>query len=248
MSESIAKAVLPAYVSFAAFMNFLNKLRDTGVPSRIDRSLMGSASGSLISSVLAALRSFELMDDAQRPTDAMRTLVMASDGDRKDVFKQLFETGYSFLKGDPDFHLETATTAQLTQKFRDQGMSGSTVTKSIAFFLALAKAADVKVSPHMKAPSAPKGNGKSAKKLAKAVSVREPDTNVDLVSEVEEGDGEDVERFEIPIPNKPSVRVIVPRDLDADDWEMLQNMISVYIKRWKGFKASKEAQSKETPE
>jgi hypothetical protein len=30
--------------------------------------------------------------------------------------------------------------------------------------------------------------------------------------------------------------VIVPQDLDADDWEMLQSMITVYIKRWKGFK------------
>lgn len=248
MSESVAKSVLPAYVSFAAFTNFLNKLRDTGVPSRIDRSLMGSASGSLISSVLAALRSFELIDEAQRPTDAMRTLVMASDEGRKEVFKELFEKGYSFLTGDPDFHLETATTAQLTQKFRDQGMSGSTVTKSIAFFLALAKAADVKVSPHMKAPPAPKSNGKSTKKSAKAVPVQEPGSNVDLPPEVEEGDDEDVERFEIPIPHKPSVRVIVPRDLDADDWEMLQNMITAYIKRWKGFKASKEAQGKENQE
>ncbi|WP_238866747.1 DUF5343 domain-containing protein [Achromobacter xylosoxidans] len=242
MSESATKSVLPAYVSFAAFTNFLNKLRDTGVPSRIDRSVMGSASGSLISSVLAALRSFELIDEAQRPREAMRTLVTASDEGRKEIFKQLFERGYSFLQGDPDFHLETATTAQLTQKFRDQGMSGSTVTKSIAFFLALAKAADIKVSPHMKAPPAPKTNGKASRKPVKASPTRELENDPDSVPEAEEGDNEDVERFEIPIPHKPSVRVIVPRDLDADDWEMLQNMITVYIKRWKGFKASKETQ------
>lgn len=54
----------------------------------------------------------------------------------------------------------------------------------------------------------------------------------------DDGDGGDseTERFEIPIPGKRSVRVIVPRDLDADDWTMLQSMITVYINRWKGFK------------
>jgi len=241
MNEPAAKNNLPAYVSFAAFTNFLNRLREAGVPSRIDRSVMGSASGSLISAVLAALRSFELIDDAQRPTEAMRALVNASDEDRKASFKQLFEQGYTFLSEDPDFHLETATTAQLTQKFRDQGMGGSTITKGIAFFLALAKAADVKVSPHLKAPPAPRANGKKSQKSAKSVLQRETGGNSDPNRDEDlEGEGEDVERFEIPIPNKPSVRVIVPRDLDADDWEMLQSMISVYIKRWKGFKEAKE--------
>ena len=32
--------------------------------------------------------------------------------------------------------------------------------------------------------------------------------------------------------------------LDADDWEMLQSMITVYIKRWKGFKSKPEGGDK----
>lgn len=42
-------------------------------------------------------------------------------------------------------------------------------------------------------------------------------------------------RFEVPIPGKPSATVIVPDDLDADDWEMLSSMMTTYINRWKKF-------------
>lgn len=236
MTDSTAKTTPPAYVSFQAFVNFINKLRETSVPQRIDRSLMGSQSGSLISALMASLRSFELVDDGQRPTPLMRQLVTATDEDRKEVFKQLFQQGYASILSDPEFHLETATTAQLTEKFRDAGVSGSTIAKCIALFLNLAKAAGVTVSHHIKAPTVPRTNGKKA---SKGQAKREVEAEVDAGGAPDadaEGDNEDVERFEIPIPGKPSVRVIVPRDLDGDDWEMLQSMITVYIKRWKGFK------------
>lgn len=236
MTDSTAKIAPPAYVSFGAFISFINKLRETSVPHRIDRSLMGNQSGSLISALIAALRSFELIDDAQRPTALMRQLVTASDEERKDVFKQLFEKGYATILSDSDFHLESATTAQLTEKFREAGVSGSTIAKCIALFLNLAKAAGITVSHHIKAPTVSRTNGK---KPVKGQVKRDAETEVDGNTTADldsEGDNEDVERFEIPIPGKPSVRVIVPRDLDGDDWEMLQSMITVYIKRWKGFK------------
>lgn len=43
-------------------------------------------------------------------------------------------------------------------------------------------------------------------------------------------------RFEVPIPGKPSAVVIVPGNLDADDWTMLSQMMTIYIGRWKSFK------------
>jgi hypothetical protein len=232
VNDSAAKTIPPVYVSWGAFLNFINRLRDTGVPHRIDRSLMGSQSGSLISALIAGLKALNLIDDSQRPTETMKQLVAATDEARQPIYKQMFESAYSFVHQDQDFHLATATTAQLSQKFREQGMSGSTITKAIAFFLTLAKSADVKVSPHLKAPPAPRTNGKKPTKAAQKRDA-EPDGEEQVY---EESVDEDVERFEIPIPGKSSVRVIVPKDLDADDWEMLQSMITVYIKRWKGFK------------
>lgn len=57
------------------------------------------------------------------------------------------------------------------------------------------------------------------------------------------GDGGDGQqpgrlRFEVPIPGKPSAVVMVPDDLDADDWAMLSSMMTTYIERWKKFSTS----------
>lgn len=41
----------------------------------------------------------------------------------------------------------------------------------------------------------------------------------------------DVECFTIPIPGKDAAVITVPRNLDADDWDMLSLMIATYIKR-----------------
>ena len=236
MTDPSPKTIPPAYVSFGAFLSFINKLRDTSIPQRIDRSLLGNQSGSLISALLASLRFFELVDDSQRPKPLMRRLVEAGDEERKQIFKELFQSGYSTILTHPDFHLESATTAQLTERFREAGVSGSTIAKCIALFLNLAKVADITVSHHIKAPTVPRTNGK---KSGKGLGKRDAHSEMDSSNQPDMADhaDEDVERFEIPIPGKPSVRVIVPRDLDGDDWEMLQSMITVYIKRWKGFKS-----------
>lgn len=45
----------------------------------------------------------------------------------------------------------------------------------------------------------------------------------------------DVHRFELPVPGKESVIVLIPKSLDAEDWEMFQEMFSIYVKRWKGY-------------
>jgi len=41
----------------------------------------------------------------------------------------------------------------------------------------------------------------------------------------------DVEQFTIPIPGKEAAVITVPKNLDADDWDMLSLMIATYIKR-----------------
>ncbi len=225
----------PSLVSYTSYTSFLNELRehDGGVPNRIDKSLMPRASGSQASAMMAALKFLEHIDDVGKPTDAFKKLVLASDDERKPMLAALLKDRYGFLFTDPEFDLEKATSAQMAEKFRDLGISGSTVTKTIAFFLALAKDAGIKFSSHIKPPSAPKG-ATSAKRSTKRKSEDAADST--FGEEVEdEDDGVEAERFEIPIPGKTSVKVIVPRDLDADDWEMLQHMITAYIKRWKGF-------------
>ena len=232
MADKSEKQRIPAYVGFNAFIIFINSLREAGIPLKIDKSVLPKASGSQFSATMAALRFLLLVDDSDKPTPKMQALVAAPDDGRKAIYHEILKDAYAFLFSDPEFHLDKVTGNQVAEKFRGQDVSGSTVSKSMGFFLALAQAADVKISAHVKPPPVPR-NSKRPSKASKKDGVEYEVLDED---DADDEDGTEVERFEIPIPGKKSVRVIVPSDLDADDWTMLQSMITVYINRWKGFK------------
>lgn len=231
MASKAEKTTTPPIVSFSSFVSFLNQLREHGnVPTRIDKTLMPTASGSQTSGMLAALKYLALIDDVNRPSETFQSLVMEEDSKRKESIESILKSSYSFLFSDSNFNLEKATSGEMTEKFRELNISGSTLTKTISFFLAGAKEAGIKVSSHIRPPASVRLT-KGAKKISK---LRDDEP---AAPRAEQEDPTGTERFEIPIPGKTSVKVIVPGDLDADDWEMLQSMISVYIKRWKGFKS-----------
>lgn len=52
-----------------------------------------------------------------------------------------------------------------------------------------------------------------------------------------------VEEFSIPIPGKPSARIIFPKGLEAEDWDMLKAMLDAYIKRLRKESASANNQN-----
>lgn len=235
MARKSERSSSPPLVSFTSFISFLNQLREHGtVPTRIDKTLMPKASGSQIAATLAALRYLSLIDEAGKPIGVFSDLVLADDQARKPIIRELVISSYGFVFNDSGFDLEKATGGEMAEKFRALEITGSTVTKCIAFFLAAAKEGGIKVSALIKPPPPPRSNGVSRKGggKQKEFGVRAESDDGD------DGAEEGVERFEIPVPGKSSVKVIVPNDLDADDWEMLQSMITVYIKRWKGFKDS----------
>ena len=62
------KKLSPPYATFPSFINFLNKLRDSSVPGRIDPSVFGNASGSISYSVIASLKYLKLIDDDGLPS------------------------------------------------------------------------------------------------------------------------------------------------------------------------------------
>jgi len=225
MSDKSDKKVLPPYVSFKSFTSFIKGLRDSTLPTQIDRSMMRSMSGAQQSSMISALRYFHLIDENDKPTAPMKQLVEASDENQKDVLKAALEAAYSFLFDDAEFDLERATGQQLADKFRAQGITGSTVIKSTSFFLAAAKEVGIKYSAHIKPPQA-------ARNAMKRGTRRQEGDVEHKEYELEDRDlSEDRERFEIPIPGKASAVVIIPKELTTEDWEMLTVMFEAYVKR-----------------
>ena len=218
------KSIAPAYISYSYFIKFHNDLRETHVPDQIDRSVMTKASGSLQSAMMVSLRFLGFIGDDNVPTDVMKKYTQAADDERGPILKKVMTEAYSFVLAN-GFNLERATTQMVADKFREQGVSGSTASKAIAFFLSAARDAGIAVSPHIKPPAAPKPE----KKLRKAQSVVDPAHDDPDDDEDDDADGKD--RIELPIPHKGDAIITVPTGLTAADWSYIKKMLDLYLEQ-----------------
>ncbi|MDE3113825.1 MAG: DUF5343 domain-containing protein [Chloroflexota bacterium] len=146
--------VIPPYVPWKTFKGFIDGLR-ANMPSRIDRSVMGTMSGAMQGQLIAALRFMGLVTDNGTPTPRLREFVKAEGDDRTERLKEMFFDAYQSITeaaadpGEPDFNfLDNGTYRQLVEAFATTGATGDTLRKCVAFFLSMARDADVVLSPH----------------------------------------------------------------------------------------------------
>jgi Family of unknown function (DUF5343) len=161
-----AKSISPPYAALSGLLNFINKLRETGIPGRIDPSVFGNASGSLSYSIISTLKYLKLVDDGGIPSQDFIALVKASDEDRVPMWQRIVKSGYpSLFKAGVD--LTTMTAGQFDEHVRNEfGASGSTVDKIALFFIGAAKLAGVPLSAHLLARKSV-ATSSAAKKSAK---------------------------------------------------------------------------------
>lgn len=145
----------PPYGSFKTLMNTVSRMADEGgVPSRIDRSYLSNMPGSVRATFLSTLRSLNLIDGDAQPTERLTSLVDASEEGRKELIGDMIAALYADVVELPPM----ATQAQLETVFRNYGVSGSTMRKAIAFFLAAASFAGLTgLSQHFRVPKDPGG-------------------------------------------------------------------------------------------
>jgi Family of unknown function (DUF5343) len=236
------KILSPAYVSFKSFKTFFDARREDGhITTVIDRSLMQNFSGSTINELLASLKFLGLMTEKGSPTPHYEQFVVADDEKRKSLLQEILKPAYGFLYEKENFDLERGTSAQMADIFRSRGVNGSTLSKAIAFFLAAAKDAGIKVSPNIKAPPIVRnGAGKPKKEQHLQPSPATPSaanpapTNIGTSPPPDEG----YQAFEIPIPIDRKVRLIIPKTWTSADWDLFQSMLKVYIEGWKSLAAT----------
>jgi hypothetical protein len=183
--DSTEKRPVPPYLSFTTLGNFIEGLGES-MPTRIDKSLMKSMSGASQSALISALDYFGLRE-GERPSAALSALATAKGPARSALWKEHIQNSYPFLFKD-GFNLKRATQGELDERFREAGVSGETIRKCVAFFMAAAQVAGVEVSPHFKtvrarAPRGKSGGGggsrtKRAKREEKAAIIPPPSDNV----------------------------------------------------------------------
>lgn len=145
-----ARKKVPPYMSYKTFLSFLDALRVSGVPTRLDRSLVPSMSGSNQALLFSTLRYLGLVTNKGAPTQNLDTFVNAKMDDRKEIWRQLIINGYTNLFTS-DIDIERATTQELAEVFAREGVASSdTVRKCVTFFSFAAKDAGIKLSPHIK--------------------------------------------------------------------------------------------------
>lgn len=144
MAEKEARSI-PPYVPWRTFENYLDGLKAFGphLPNVIDRDSMRTLSGAMQSWLLTALRSLNMIDDDGIPRPRLQQIVHATPDERKPLLKQVIDAEYPFLR---DINLRGATPKQIEAAFETTGATGDTVRKCIAFFIGIAKAADIPLS------------------------------------------------------------------------------------------------------
>jgi hypothetical protein len=148
VADDAPNGFAPPYTSFRTLMNLVERMEaEGGVPSRIDRSYLSNLPGGTQTMLLGGMKSLGLIDPEARPTDLLIGLVQRPAA-RAELIGELVEDKYA-----PALKLgKNATQSQLEEVFRNYGVTGSTLRKAVAFFLAAAKYAEIEVSPHFRTP------------------------------------------------------------------------------------------------
>ena len=135
----------PPYTSYRTFKTFIEDLRERGVPSRIDRSVLTHFSGVVGTQLMHALRFLGLIEDQGRPTQRLRELVNAEGAARwPDKLSELLRRVYAPMFA---IDLETATPSHFNEAFRKAfPAADAVVQKCVTFFLYAASDAGVKIS------------------------------------------------------------------------------------------------------
>lgn len=154
---------VPPYISFSTLLGLLDRMRDDdGAPPQIDKSYLKGMSGGYQSQVIAALKSLNLIGPDGMVKERLNELVAAKDREaRVPIIAEMLREFYP-----EPVRLGTikATQGQLEAAFREWSISGDTLRKAIAFYLAGARYADVKVSTNFRVPPVTAGEGRKPKK------------------------------------------------------------------------------------
>jgi hypothetical protein len=210
------------YSNFSAFINFINKLKDTDVPSRIDPSVFGKASGSISYSIIATLKSLKLINADGIPNPTLSFFVKASETDRKEKMKGILRDGYPTLWSST-FDLTKVTAGQFDEHLRSSyDVRGSTVDKAAAFFIAAANFAEEPISPHLKARKAVAASP-SSKKSSKQ---RRKDTDDAVDEEIQDDDpppeiAKPLEYQLIDLMSEPDIE----DEIKASIWNLVQYLM-----------------------
>ena len=147
VQRSVTKG-LPPYTPYATWLELIGWL-SKGLPDRIDDSYLQylRVNQAIRSTLYTTLRFLQLVDEEDRPNDALAALVGSQGEEHREKLREVVNRSYNpILRG---IRLKSATPDQLRDKFQEQGANGDVVRKCLSFFVAIADDAGLDLSPHI---------------------------------------------------------------------------------------------------
>lgn len=147
--EAVEKKTIPPYVAYTTLSNFIGRFKQ-GLPSRIDRGLMGSMSGAAQSQVITAMRYLGMISENGLPTQLMKLYATGDEGERKNALGKMLVAAYPFLFDTEAFNISFATGQQLREALEaNTSATGETLDRCMSFVKDAARDAGFTVSPYM---------------------------------------------------------------------------------------------------
>jgi hypothetical protein len=223
----------PPYIPFGTFANFVDRLKNTAIPDKIDNTVMPNLAGGVRGQVRSALRFLGLTDAEDHVNTTFRDLIQAHGSESwYQALGAVIDSAYAPILNGLD--LQRATPGQLQGKFKAIGMTGQMAEKVIRFLLAAHESAGRPLSPHLTARSSPSG-GKGKPRAGKPRQDRGREREADQEEVTEEAHtpkpGVRVRSFTFPVPGESDIRVVVPDSLDDPDvWGMVNQTLLTFIR------------------
>jgi len=177
------EVVSPSGVAFRTLLNFLDRLHEGGLPSRIDRSYWGPfLAGTNGGQLMIALRFLGLIEvPSGKPTEAIERVVRAEGNERKRALALLLRKAYEPVFGSED--VSRATLGHLQEAFtKHYHLQGDTRRKALAFFIHACQYCDIPLasfvttrlkprrSPHLPGSGASKPAAKRSRQVPGAAA------------------------------------------------------------------------------
>lgn len=229
MAQSTPKDTIAPYLPWATFKGYLQQLKSTAIPTRIDGTMMKGMSGSGQSALKTALRFFALIGDQGVVTQRLRDLVgaLGTEAWAETLEPIVFESYQAVVQG---VDLDNGTLGELQGVFRERaGVSGSVLKKAIRFWLAAMRDVGTTVSPHF-GPSGVASNDDKPKRASGARRrPRTPGGGAGQDTQNPPPRPPNTQEVRFPIRGKPDVQMWLPQDLDPREWAMVDGYMRLYL-------------------
>ena len=131
------------YIAFGTFIGVLDRFKDHGIPTNINRSAFPTLSGGYQSQLLSAFRFLDLIDDGGTPRESLKPLV--DEATREQSLEKLIRRAYRPVLD--QVNIARGTTDEVNQVLRQYGISGVTLEKARSFLMRALEEIGMETSP-----------------------------------------------------------------------------------------------------